>query len=159
MSCDMAKSPGVLRLRRTLHHADEAPILPRGVRFCAFDPSQASCAHALLELAYAPGEGSIGEFADWWSSLSSDTEFDESLCFLACDANSCLIGVAQCWTSAFVKDLAVHPLWRRRGLGRALLLRTFAAFKQRGARAVDLKVQSDNVAARALYLSVGMRPV
>jgi ribosomal protein S18 acetylase RimI-like enzyme len=67
--------------------------------------------------------------------------------------------MAQCWTSSFIKDLAVHPAARRRGLGRALMLATFHAFAQRGSTHVDLKVREENAAAQALYRSLGMRVV
>jgi ribosomal protein S18 acetylase RimI-like enzyme len=57
----------------------------------------------------------------------------------------------QCWTTAFVKDIAVHPRARRCGVGRALMLTAFEAFRARGATHVDLKVREDNLAARQLY--------
>ena len=56
-----------------------------------------------------------------------------------------LAGVAQCWTGAFLKDLAVRPDMRRHGLGRALLHHCFAVFRRRGAPAVDLKVEAENL--------------
>lgn len=159
MQQSMTESPGVLRLRRALDDDVEAPILPSRVRFCAFDSSQAKHVHTLLDLAYANGEGSVSAFADWWEALSGDAEYDPALCILACDGDGRLVGVAQCWTSAFVKDLAVHPQWRRCGVGRALLLQVFATFRRRGAPAVDLKVRVDNADALAFYESMGMRPV
>ena len=79
--------------------------------------------------------------------------------FLARDGTGRLAGVAQCWTSGFVKDLAVARDWRRRGLGRALMLRVFAAFAERGAPSVDLKVRAGNTAGRAFYDALGMRKV
>ncbi len=60
---------------------------------------------------------------------------------------------------AFVKDLAVHPAARRRGLGRALMLAVFQEFSRRGAVHVDLKVREENAAAQALYRSLGMRVI
>ena len=67
------------------------------------------------------------------------------------------LGVAQCWTSAFIKNLAVHPCAQGQGLGRALLLHSFQVFKQRGEPYVDLKVLESNLRARHLYESAGMR--
>jgi GNAT superfamily N-acetyltransferase len=159
MKHDTGKPIAAIRMRRNLDEVIAPPRLPDGVHFCAFDPARAPHVHELLALAYAQGGGSVGAYAEWWRALVSDAEFDPSLCLLACDANGALAGVAQCWTSAFVKDLAVHPRWRRRGVGRALLLQAFAVFKHRGAHAVDLKVEAGNDAAVALYQNVGMRAV
>ena len=65
--------------------------------------------------------------------------------------------MAQCWTSAFIKDLAVHPRARRRGVGRALMLMAFHAFAKRGATHVDLKVREENASALRLYRDLGMK--
>jgi mycothiol synthase len=58
----------------------------------------------------------------------------------------------------WVEILAVEQAWRRRGLGRALLLWSFAALRVEGASAIGLGVAGHNDRARALYESVGMRP-
>jgi ribosomal protein S18 acetylase RimI-like enzyme len=136
-----------------------SPVWPEGARLVMFTPEQAAGVHALLAAAYANGGGSVLPFAQWWIAVSHDAEFDPALCFVAQDASGRPIGVAHCWTSAFVKDLAVHPDWRRRGLGRALLLHAFGVFSVRGAGAVDLKVEAGNAAAIALYKSLGMHVV
>jgi GNAT superfamily N-acetyltransferase len=155
---DHAATPlQALRMRRTLAGPLEAPIWPEGVQPVNFSSEHAPGVRALLALAYAQGGGSVVPFSEWWSALSNDAEFDAALCFLAQDLTGRIIGVAQCWSTAFVKDLAVHPHWRRRGLGRALLLHAFAVFKERNAGAVYLKVEAGNTAAIALYESVDMQ--
>jgi mycothiol synthase len=58
----------------------------------------------------------------------------------------------------YVEILAVDAAWRGRGLGRALLLRSFADLAAIGATAVGLGVAGHNERARGLYESVGMRP-
>ena len=58
----------------------------------------------------------------------------------------------------FVGILAVRPDWQHRGLGRALLLRSFADLAAHGARAVELGVLGSNERAWALYRSAGMSP-
>ena len=67
--------------------------------------------------------------------------------------------MAQCWISAFIKDFVVHPGWRRRGLGAALMLHTLNVFQARGAAAVTLKVKTANSTAFRLYERMGMTPV
>lgn len=116
--------------------------------------------HRLLEVGYAQGGGEVGTFNAWWAGLRNDDEFAEDLCFLAVSDEGGVVGVAQCWTSAFIKDLAVHPLYRRRGIAEALLKAVFYEFHRRGGRQVDLKVRIDNATgALQLYEKIGMREV
>jgi ribosomal protein S18 acetylase RimI-like enzyme len=152
--------PSSFRMRRLLGETIAAPIWPDGLRLKDFTPACASDAHALMELAYAKGGGSVPAFEAWWRTLSQDCEYDPSLCFSLYDEQGRLVAFAQCWTGAFVKDLVVHPGFRRRGVGRALLLHIFGVFQKRGAAAVDLKVQRDNPSgAVQLYADLGMVPV
>jgi ribosomal protein S18 acetylase RimI-like enzyme len=143
-------------MERSLDGNLPPPSWLNGVRAGEFTPGQAPAVHALLQSAYAQGGGRVVPFGPWWSALAADSEYDPALCFVAQDAHGALVGVAQCWTSAFVKDLAVHPLWQRRGIGRALMLHVFQAFRQRGAEMVALKVEADNAAAIRFYQRLGM---
>jgi ribosomal protein S18 acetylase RimI-like enzyme len=159
MASDMTPDATVYRMRRHLAGPLEAPAFPAGFTLRTFEKADARAVHALLETAYWAGGGGADKFSRWWPKLRKDPEFDPALCFLAEDADG-LAGVAQCWTSGFVKDLAVHPRARKRGLGRALMLTVFAAFRARGWEHVDLKVQADNPSgAVALYRALGMEVV
>ena len=150
----------VQRLRRDLTEAVVVPACPAGYRVRTFAADDAPAVHRLLEVGYAQGGGQVGAFEAWWPGLRDDDEFAADLCFLAVDARQDIIGVAQCWTSAFIKDLVVHPLARRRGIATALLSRVFWEFQRRGATHVDLKVQLDNpTGAVRLYKELGMREV
>lgn len=152
----------VLRMRRDLDGALERPRWPDGVvlQTLPVKPEKAllKAAHAVLTPNYWEGGGGAPIFPRWWKALRHDEEFDPALFFLAMDSEG-VAGLAQCWTSAFVKDLAVAPRLRRKGLGRALMFAAFEAFTQRGAAHVDLKVREDNVPAIALYKSLGMRTI
>lgn len=152
----------VLRLRRDLVGVIAPPVWPAGVtlRTLGARPEKklAQAAHAVLEAGFWEGGGGAPIFRQWWKALRKDEEFDPALVFLAME-DGAVIGMAQCWTSSFVKDLAVHPAARKRGLGRALMLAAFHAFQQRGATHVDLKVREENAVAQALYRSLGMRVV
>ena len=146
-----------IRMRRHLLELAQGPAWPSGMRLEPFTESCAAEVHALLALAYADGGGSVPPFGDWWRSLSHYTEYDPSLCFPVRDGNGPLVAFAQCWTSAFVKDVVVHPRFRRRGIPRALLSHVFRVFHERGAKAVDLKVKTDNSSgAILLYESLEM---
>jgi GNAT superfamily N-acetyltransferase len=52
----------------------------------------------------------------------------------------------------------VHPSWRRRGLGRAGLVRTLDRLRSAGWSEVRLAVTETNLPARSLYEQVGFRP-
>lgn len=139
--------------------AEEPAIPPDGVRWEPFDHDKhAADARELLNAAYKDGGGAVEDFDAWWPQLRDDAEFDDALCFVATDVEGGrVIGFAQCWTSAFIKDIAVAPNWRRRALGKALMQRIFQSFKERGSDHVDLKVEVDNPhGAVQFYKSLGM---
>jgi ribosomal protein S18 acetylase RimI-like enzyme len=151
-------SDNIQRLRRDLAGPVADPIWPDGFSLRTFDAQDAPAVHRLMQLAYARGGGAVAAFEQWWPGIRDDGEFDAGLCFLAIDERGEIVGAAQCWNSAFIKDLVVHPDARRRGLAEALLLAVFQAFCRRGATRVDLKVELDNPSgAMRLYRRLGMR--
>lgn len=58
-----------------------------------------------------------------------------------------------------LKDLAVHPDQRGKGIATALLQRVFALMHTNGADSVKLEVRESNEPARELYRSVGFEPL
>jgi ribosomal protein S18 acetylase RimI-like enzyme len=151
----------VIRMRRSLAEPVPEPVLPAGVRLIPFEPDRhAQDVHELLVQAYARGGGYVQPFAIWWPSLRDDSEYDPALVFVSANGHDEIVGVAQCWTGAFMKDLAVAPSMRRQGLGSALLHHAFRVFRQRGAPCLELKVQADNPSgALRLYRSLGFEEV
>lgn len=152
----------VLRMRRELSGDIEQPRFPAWVAMKTLarkpDKKEAKAAHSVLESGFWEGGGGAPIFRQWWNALRKDDEFDPALVFLAIDREG-VAGMAQCWTSAFIKDIAVHPRARKQGIGRALMLTAFQAFAMRGAPYVDLKVREENENAQRLYASLGMRIV
>lgn len=145
-----------VRLRKSLADALPEPVWPPGLVVRPFEYSDARALHALFDMAFEDQ----APFEDWWPKLSGDAEFDPTLCFLAFGPDGRLLGGAQCWTSGYVKDLAVHPDARGKGLGEALMLAVFRAFRDRGAAHVDLKTNRiGNAAAYRLYRRLGMTEV
>ncbi|ODT06707.1 MAG: GNAT family N-acetyltransferase [Mesorhizobium sp. SCN 65-20] len=137
-----------------LGSALRAPTWPEGFFLRTLEPSDAPALHALWREAFDDFDRS---FDEWWTWLSGDAEFDPALCFLVKAADGRLAGAAQCWTSAFVKDLAVALGFRGRGIAEALLWQVFSAFKARGVAHVDLKTNRiANATAYRLYRRVGM---
>lgn len=143
-------------LRRDLTGSLPAPQWPVGTQLDHYRDDLAPAIHAVLRLAQDQGGGRVPNLQTWQRQFITDAEFDPTLCLVASNAEG-ILGVAQCWTSAFIKDLCVHPCAQGQGLGRALLLHSFHAFKQRGEPYVDLKVMESNLRARQLYESAGMR--
>jgi ribosomal protein S18 acetylase RimI-like enzyme len=144
-------------MRRDLSVPIPKPVWPDGFRLAPFAITDLPEIHTLLVLGYALGGGSVTPFEIWKPSLLGDSEFDPALVFLVRDDTGRLAAVCQCWTTAFVKDLVVHPAARRKGLGEALLHHAFTEFAARSAKSIDLKVEADNPSgARRLYERVGM---
>jgi ribosomal protein S18 acetylase RimI-like enzyme len=154
----MAPKPFVLRMRRELDSPIKQPVWPPGISCRTLEKKDAKAAHAVLAAGFWEGGGGAPMFRQWWSQLRKDSEFDPALFFLAVDREG-VAGIAQCWTSVFIKDLAVHPRVRRIGVGRALMLTAFQVFAARGAAHVDLKVREENLDAQRLYHDLGMRIV
>lgn len=143
-------------MRKSLRGDERAPQWPVGITLVPLTKENAERAHALLEEAFAGTEDVIADFAAWWVWLTTDSEYDPDLCILAVDADGAVIGFAQCWTSGFIKDLAVAKRWRHRGLGGCLLEEAFARLARYGLAHVELKVRADNVGAQRLYRRLGM---
>ncbi|HOW26969.1 MAG TPA: ribosomal protein S18-alanine N-acetyltransferase [Elusimicrobiota bacterium] len=61
-------------------------------------------------------------------------------------------------SEAQLANLAVHPAWRRRGVGRRLLESAMADARRRGCDRMTLEVRAGAVAALSLYRSLGFRP-
>jgi ribosomal protein S18 acetylase RimI-like enzyme len=147
-----------IRLRRLLEKPIDLPELPAGVLITPIWQTRPIELHALLREAYTTGGGSVGSFEQWWWPLVEDEEFDPTLIIIATAAGR-PVGLIQCWTSSFIKDLVVAPAWRGRGLGAYLLNAAFADFRERGVPHVDLKVEESNAAALRFYQRHEMSPV
>jgi mycothiol synthase len=136
----------------------EEPRWPAGIQVRTFRSEDAAALKKLLDEAYAAEpEYRPLPFDEWRQFMLGDPSFDSDVWFLA-EAGGELAAAALNWKEGYVKDLVVHPAWRRRGLGEALLRRTLATFRERGASHVGLKVLSNNpTGAWRLYERVGMR--
>ncbi|MFJ2693656.1 GNAT family N-acetyltransferase [Pseudomonas sp. NPDC087336] len=145
-------------MRRSLAEAVPAPTWPQGIVLTGYRPDLAGEVHRLLELGHSQGGGRVPALDVWQQRFETDPEYDPALCFITLDAQG-IAGVCQCWTSAYIKDLVVHPRAQGHGLGRALLHNAFKVFQMRREGYVDLKVLEGNVRARRLYESAGMHVV
>ena len=142
-------------MRRDLgKDAPDAPW-PQDIELRTYSVELAADVHHLMQLGYREGGGRVPALDAWQQQFETDPEYDPTLCFIARDGEA-VVGVAQCWTSAYIKNLVVHPRMQGRGLGRALLFNAFKVFQQRREGFVDLKVLEDNRRAQRLYESAGM---
>jgi mycothiol synthase len=131
---------------------------PDGISIRTFRPDDAEAVKELLDLAYReePHHTPL-PFEDWKTFMLGDPSFDPEAWFLALDGEQ-IVGAALNWKEGYVKDLVVHPDWRGRGLGKSLMLQTFAEFARRGVERVTLKTDSINpTRAWRLYERVGMK--
>jgi ribosomal-protein-alanine N-acetyltransferase len=71
---------------------------------------------------------------------------------------SVVVGYAGVWLmvdEAHITTFAVHPDWRRQGVGRRLLLGMLSVAEEIGATKLTLEVRVSNVAAQGLYAELG----
>jgi mycothiol synthase len=135
------------------------PAWPEGVSVRTYggDEAEAREIKDLLDLAYAEEfHHEPATFENWSRFMFENPMFDAGVWFLAV-ANGKIVGAALNWDAGYIKDLVVHPEWRGRGLGKALVHQTFGEFKRRGLPRVTLKTDSNNPTdAWRLYERVGM---
>ena len=73
-----------------------------------------------------------------------------------------IVGYGGMWLmvdEAHITTFAIHPGWRRQGIGERLLLAFLDLARDRHAREATLEVRLSNLAARRLYEKYGFRPV
>jgi len=151
----------VLRMWRTLDGDVAAAEWPSDVSVRSYLDADGERVHELLDDAYAGWDRDYVERGhdDWLAFMTAHDDFDPALWFLA-ERDDQLVGCALHWRETqgkgWVKDLVVDPSERGRGLGKALLQHGFAAYRDRGAERVGLKVDAGNpTGAPQLYERVG----
>jgi mycothiol synthase len=135
------------------------PQWPDGITVRTYSGEEAEAREIkdLLDLAYAEEfHHKPATFENWSRFMFEDPMFDREVWFVAV-AEDRIVAAALNWDEGYVKDLVVHPEWRGRGLGKALMYETFGEFKRRGLPRVTLKTDSNNPTdAWRLYERVGM---
>lgn len=94
-----------------------------------------------------------------WSekSLEESLEQEHYLFLVARESGAVLgyVGAYFALDEADITNIAIHPKYRRRGIGQALMEQLIVQAKKRGAAGISLEVRIGNVAARALYERMG----
>jgi mycothiol synthase len=100
-------------------------------------------------------------FDEWWESKRSQPDYDPTLWFLVRDGDE-IVAAARNYPNrnggGLVDALGVRRAYRGRGLGKALLHRTFGEFHARGVNRISLSVDAQNpTGATKLYEGAGMQ--
>jgi len=137
------------------------PLLPEGFRIESFSSELARAFHGALEEAFAEHwEYQPEPFEEWWERQVARPDHDPSLWFVVRtgeDVAAATRNDPERSGGGWIGALGVRADWRGRGLAKALLLRSFREFHQRGQRRVGLGVDAENTTgATKLYESVGM---
>lgn len=149
------------RMRRELDVPVPEPVWPAGVEVHDIQQEDRRPVHALVQRCFAEIGGEHERpYEQWAGYLLSGERFDPSLCLVA-TVDGQVVGAAvgqQTPEHGFVRQLAVDPASRGRGLALALLHESFRRHRDRGLPATVLGVDAGNTTgALALYEKAGMR--
>jgi GNAT superfamily N-acetyltransferase len=136
------------------------PEWPDGFSVSTLRDSDRRVLYEVIEEAFAEEWGRRPlSFEEWERSVFAAESFDPSLCFLV-RAGDEVVAAETCghrFGMGFVGTIGVRKPWRRKGLGRALLLHGFGELYRRGERRMGLGVDAENpTGATRLYEAVGM---
>jgi ribosomal protein S18 acetylase RimI-like enzyme len=116
--------------------------------------------HATIEESFAEHfRHTPRAFEEWWALRTSHPRFDPDLWLLAWDGDRVAGALTACDYSdlGFVHELGVRKAWRGRGIGAALLRRSFEEFRAHGQLRIVLGVDAENEGSVGLYERIGMR--
>jgi len=138
------------------------PDWPQGLEPRPFEREHARAFWAADDEAFAEEQDYESEpFEEFVERRLESPRFQPALWTAVWDGDEIAATLIADWKrfgAGWVAGLGVRRSWRRRGLGRALLLRAFRRFYERGERRVALNVHTENpTGATRLYESVGMR--
>ena len=148
--------------------APSEPVVPDGIEFRQYrHPGDEQAVHDLVMDAFSDHWGfRATPIEDWREFNTKSRFFDPDLWLLAFGGDE-LAGASLNYPErgdepgvGWVGTLGVRKAWRRRGLGEALLRRSFAMLHARGLRKVRLGVDAENTTgATRLYERVGMHVI
>lgn len=102
-------------------------------------------------------------FSDPWSekSVASELENPLSLWLVAVDGDTVTgyVGSQTVMDETDMMNVAVHPDYRRQGIGERLIMALTDALKDRGSRCLMLEVRASNDPAKKLYEKMGFQQV
>ncbi len=95
-----------------------------------------------------------------WSRFAFQTELTENhyALYIVGKIDGQIVAYAGTWIildEAHITNVAVHPEWQGKGLGKEILLALLSRAKERGATRATLEVRKQNTTAQQLYLKHG----
>jgi len=152
-------------LRPTLDEIEE-PVLPEGLELRPLGDDQLRHLWDADVEAFLDHWGGFDSSEENFRKWKSDPKFDPSLFVIAWDGDEIAGGVVnqinETENAAFnrrrgwLQSVFVRRPWRRRGLGRAVVLRSLQVFRDRGMTSAGLGVDADNpTGALGLYTGTG----
>lgn len=164
VSCEMHENEGYRpiryswRMEITLDGAAPEPRFPQGVELRPFEMEQDRAVYEAHEEAFSDHWGHVRRPYEAWEHRFSERE--PSLWLIAWDGDQ-VAGYSLCrfrMGIGWVGTLGVRRAWRKRGLGEALLLHSFAEFHKRDMKVIGLGVDAANpTGATRLYQKAGMK--
>lgn len=155
-----------LRMEMTLREPPPTPAWPAGVVARPFVAGQDERAvYGVMQAAFAGVYDYEVSYDEWRREVFAPQQMDPALWTLATDGET-LVGAIISRTDTdddgqlgWLEDVGVHPAWRQRGLGLAMLHHSFGAFFARGVTRCGLSVDAQNASgAVRLYERAGMTP-
>jgi mycothiol synthase len=153
------------RMRIELDRPPEKPQWPEGVTVRTVSEEDAEAVYEAHQESFEDHWEHARRPFDEWKHAFMGEGFDPGLWFVA-ESEGEIAGVSLCKQhegepdQGVVRVLGVRTPWRRRRLGRALLLHSFQEFRRRGLKAAILGVDAMSLTgANRLYESVGMRVI
>lgn len=151
------------RMEIALGETAREPSWPGAVEVRAVEPGEEEAVYELVKEVWLDASDPLTETFEEWKHWTVDKPtFDRTLWFLALDGDE-VAGFSLCnrdeidERAGYVATLGVRRAWRRRGLGEALLLHSFAAFRERGLTRATLGVDASSpTGAPRLYERAGM---
>lgn len=134
--------------------------LPDGIRFGTYDPARSHDVHELIEDAFSAFQPRRKPYEEWVElTVERDTFLPEATTLAY--AGDELVGAVLALDlpgsdEGYVEQVAVRADQRNKGLARAMLDQTCAAFLQRGLRGLILWTHS-GTGALAMYERLGLR--
>lgn len=160
-----------LTMERSLSDLPPAPALPDGIVLRGMRPGEERLVYRAVDESFQDHRGHVPSdeetnFPSWLHHATARPGYDPELWLLATEGDE-IAGIAMCYPSragdeqhGWVGTLGVRRAWRKRGVGRALLLGAFERLRERGCTRVGLGVDAHSLTgATRLYEGVGMRAV
>lgn len=154
---------GFVHLERPLDDDGLHPDLPDGftIRTSRGNEDDARLRSVASHGAFASTRSFDDYWPRTWRFMQSPVYVPENELFVMSPegrvASSCIVWIDHVTRVGHFEPVGTHPDFRRRGLGRALLLEAMRRLRSAGLGTADVCTETDNDAALGLYESVGFR--